>query len=77
MSSRFRVRSCLTLNISGCVCVGGRGVKVGREGGKKDSLLRSGLGRVSVGEVAGRSGMDFLSHRPVNISLSCEVCKTD
>lgn len=49
----------------------------GSRGGRKDSLLRSGLARVSVGEVASMSGVDFMYHRPVSISLPCEVCKTD
>lgn len=39
--------------------------------GRKDSLLLSGLARVSAGEVASMSGVD----RPVSY-LPCEVCKT-
>lgn len=45
---------------------------VGGGGGRKDSLLLSGLSRISAGEVASMSGVD----RPVSY-LPFEVCKTD
>lgn len=44
---------------------------------RRELLLCPSLGSVSVGEVVGMSEMGSRYHRPVNISLPCEVYKTD